>query len=213
MDLFDSATPEMKRMRNQRKEDSVLAQMMATSNVVEANEVVYHLNGEIHHTRDIFGPLSTENSPVSCERHHSIAPIWWLTSQNQIQDPTPKKRKTRKTAALSNISVNAPRLRAPRLRKNAVAETPLKRSSANIANLGPPAQPFSKGSTPNPLALANFGHRYVPTLEEDEEFRMTVGDMTKKRALSIFQDAPEVSPGRTESTLEDHRYDRFFRAR
>ena len=43
---------------------------------------------------------------------------------------------------------------------------------------------------------------------------MTLGDPDKKRTLSIFQDAPEVSPGRTESTLEDHRYDRasFFSA-
>lgn len=71
MDLFDSATPEMKRMRNQRKDDSVLEQMMATSNGVEPNEVVYNLNGEIHHTRDIFGPLSVENSPVSCEIYPS----------------------------------------------------------------------------------------------------------------------------------------------
>lgn len=65
-----------------------------------------------------------------------------------------------------------------------------------------------QGSTPNPLV--NFGHRYVPTLEEDEEFRLTVGDMSKKRGFGIFQDAhaPEVSPSRTESTLEDHRYDR-----
>lgn len=79
MDLFDSATPEMKRMRNQRKDESVLEQMIATSNDVEPNEVVYDLNGEIHHTRDIFGPLSTENSPVS-ERPPSMIPTLVLIS-------------------------------------------------------------------------------------------------------------------------------------
>jgi geranylgeranyl transferase type-2 subunit beta len=68
MDLFDSATPEMKRMRNQRKDSSILDQMMATSTGVEPTEVVYHLDGKVSHSRDIFGPLSTENSPVSSQR-------------------------------------------------------------------------------------------------------------------------------------------------
>lgn len=65
MDLFDSATPEMKRMRNQRKDSSILEQMIATSTGVEPTEVVYYLDGQVSHSRDIFGPLSAENSPVS----------------------------------------------------------------------------------------------------------------------------------------------------
>ena len=68
MDLFDSATPEMKRMRNQRKDSSILDQMKATSTEVEPTEVVYHPDGKVSHSRDIFGPLSTENSPVSSQR-------------------------------------------------------------------------------------------------------------------------------------------------
>jgi hypothetical protein len=205
MDLFDSATPEMKRMRNQRKDTSVLEQMMATSTGVEPTEIVYHPNGQVSHSRDIFGPLSTENSPVSCYRHPLTIPTMLLiSSQNQIQDPTPKKRKSRKTAALLDVSVNAPRIRAPRPRKNTASQTPLKCPSAALGNHGLPAHSFIQGSIPNPLA--NFGERYAPTSEEDVEFRMTIGGMTKKRAFGIFQDAPEVSPGWTESTLEDHRY-------
>jgi hypothetical protein len=57
----------------------------------------------------------------------------------------------------------------------------------------------------NPLT-AGFGRRYTPTAEEDEEFRLTVEDMGKKRTFNIFQDIPEVSPARTETSLEDHRY-------
>jgi hypothetical protein len=64
MDLFDSATPELKRMRNQKKDGSILEQMMATSKEVEPAEISYHPNGEFRASRDIFGPLSTENSPV-----------------------------------------------------------------------------------------------------------------------------------------------------
>ena len=71
--------------------------------------------------------------------------------------------------------------------------------------LAPPPVFFKPTPALNPLA-ADFGRRFVPSAEEDEEFRMTVEDMGKKRAFSIFQEAPEVSPARTEASLEDHRY-------
>lgn len=59
--------------------------------------------------------------------------------------------------------------------------------------------------TLNPLA---FGSRFTPSNEEEEEFRITLGDIgRKKRSFGVFQDAPEVSPGRTESPLEDHPFD------
>jgi hypothetical protein len=64
MDLFDSATAEMKRMRNQRKDGSILEQMIATSTVVEPLEYSYHPDGQFRYARDIFGPPSTETSPV-----------------------------------------------------------------------------------------------------------------------------------------------------
>lgn len=64
MNLFDSATLEMKRMRNQRKDGSILQQMMASSAEVEPTEVSYNPDGEFRNSRNIFGPLSTENSPV-----------------------------------------------------------------------------------------------------------------------------------------------------
>lgn len=65
---------------------------------------------------------------------------------------------------------------------------------------------------------------FTPSIDEDEEFRVTVETMGKKRRLSIFKDAMEDSPGkamhitistneanshkgRTESPLEEHRYE------
>lgn len=65
MDLFDSATAEMKRMRNQRKDGSILELMMAASAEVQPTETSYHPNGAFRTARNIFGPLSTETSPVS----------------------------------------------------------------------------------------------------------------------------------------------------
>ncbi|CZR51048.1 uncharacterized protein PAC_00923 [Phialocephala subalpina] len=190
MDLFDSATPDMKRMRNQKKDNNVLESMIATSLAVEPAEISYHPNGEFRASRDIFGPLSTENSPKSA---------------------SPKKRRTSRKAAgsaLNDLSVNAPRLRAPRRRKAAAGQSPRK-SGLSSTQAGPPIflQPTP---TLNPLALEN--RRFHPSAEEDEEFRMTVGglglqqDDRKKRAFTIFQDAPQVSPGRTETPLEDHGY-------
>jgi hypothetical protein len=65
MDLFDSATPEMKRLRNQKKDVSKLAQMKALSSEITPTEIVYSIDGEFQKERDIFGPLSCETSPVS----------------------------------------------------------------------------------------------------------------------------------------------------
>jgi len=64
MNLFDSATPEMKRMRNQRKDSNVMRQMKARSAEIEPAEISYFADGEFRASRDIFGPLSDEESPV-----------------------------------------------------------------------------------------------------------------------------------------------------
>ncbi|APA09036.1 hypothetical protein SS1G_02908 [Sclerotinia sclerotiorum 1980 UF-70] len=176
MDLFDSATAEMKRMRNQRKDGSILELMMAASAEVQPTEISYHPDGAFRTSRNIFGPLSTETSP---------------------------KRRTRK-AALTDVSVNVPRLRAGRPPRDSV-RSPEKRQIP--ARMRQPAGQLALQPTPtlNPLA---FGARFTPSNEEDEEFRMTMEEMgAKKRSFSVFQDAPEISPGRTESPLEDHRFD------
>ncbi|KAK6587415.1 hypothetical protein PZA11_000705 [Diplocarpon coronariae] len=186
MNLFDSATPEMKRMRNQRKDHSVLDDMKATSLLIEADEVSYHPNGEFRGSRDIFGPLSTESSPVA----PSI--------------PSARKRRPRKPT-FADVSVNAPRIRAPRGKKlTAANRSPQKRSVPPMVSR--PNVYLHPAPALNPLA---FERRYIPSAEEDEEFRLTVGEFgNKKRGFNVFQDGlPEISPGRTETPLEDHRFD------
>lgn len=105
---------------------------------------------------------------------------------------------------MTDVSVNAPRLRAGRPPRNS-ARSPEKRQVP--ARMRQPAGQLGSQPTPtlNPLA---FGARFTPSNEEDEEFRITMEEMgAKKRSFGVFQDAPEVSPGRTESPLEDHRFD------
>lgn len=72
MGIFDSATLDMRRRRNQKKAYSVIQSLMATSEVVEATEMVYDAEGELQRERTITGnpneddgmePLDGESSP------------------------------------------------------------------------------------------------------------------------------------------------------
>ncbi|SPQ18603.1 6a9b66bd-97af-46a6-a21f-99603936441c [Thermothielavioides terrestris] len=63
MGLFDSADEVQKRMRNQRKADSVLKQMEEASSGIEPNEFVWAENGELQRMRDIYATPSIEGSP------------------------------------------------------------------------------------------------------------------------------------------------------
>jgi hypothetical protein len=65
MDLFDSATAEMKRMRNQKKDGTALEQMMQSSMEVEPTEWVFNADGQFRKARDIFDDESSEIGPVS----------------------------------------------------------------------------------------------------------------------------------------------------
>ncbi len=64
MDLFDSATAEMKKLRNQKKDGTALQQMKLSSAEIEPTEWIFNADGELRRTRDIFDE-STESSPVS----------------------------------------------------------------------------------------------------------------------------------------------------
>ncbi|KAK4157841.1 hypothetical protein C8A00DRAFT_29227 [Chaetomidium leptoderma] len=63
MGLFDSADEIQKRMRNQRKDDSVLRNMEETSSGIEPNEFVWTEAGEFRRVRDIYATPSIEGSP------------------------------------------------------------------------------------------------------------------------------------------------------
>ncbi|KAL0938695.1 uncharacterized protein CTRU02_205305 [Colletotrichum truncatum] len=65
MSLFDSATPEQKKKRNQRKDASVLQQMMLDSQSVTSTELVSNLRFEVERTRDVYDAPSVEGSPLA----------------------------------------------------------------------------------------------------------------------------------------------------
>nr|POE63659.1 hypothetical protein CFP56_04562 [Quercus suber] len=69
MACFDSATPDMKRKRNQKKSHSVVEQLMATSAVIEPLEMVFDASGTLRKERTITGNLDNDDddSPLSGE--------------------------------------------------------------------------------------------------------------------------------------------------
>lgn len=63
MDIFDSATPEMRRKRNQKKDVSVVEQLQANSVVVEPTEFVFEADGTKKKEKVINGRVDLSSSP------------------------------------------------------------------------------------------------------------------------------------------------------
>ncbi|KAK3996414.1 hypothetical protein QBC44DRAFT_355578 [Cladorrhinum sp. PSN332] len=107
MGLFDSASEYQKRRRNQRKDESVLRNMIETSATITATEYVWDEDGDFQRTRDIYATPSVEGSPERMfeERERdrkkkrgrrAVAPTTRRTST----------RTTRKTAAMIKRDVD-----------------------------------------------------------------------------------------------------------
>ncbi|KAL4949554.1 hypothetical protein BDW69DRAFT_188189 [Aspergillus filifer] len=90
MDIFDSATEQMKRKRNQKKDESILKMMERTSMGVEPTEMVFSPTGILRKQRVISGNVE-DSSPLKGET------------------PIPKKRATRPKRVLSQLDANAQR--------------------------------------------------------------------------------------------------------
>lgn len=76
MNLFDAANEEMKKMRNQRKDKSVIDQMEAFSTTISRDELVYNLDFDLTRTRDVYDSPSVESSPVSSRCFDGYCGLW-----------------------------------------------------------------------------------------------------------------------------------------
>ena len=88
MDIFDSATPEMRRKRNQKKDSSVVEQLELNSQEVEATELIFTPQGSFKRLRRISSSDSDEGNEIDIK----------------VESPRP----TRRRQALANMDVNAP---------------------------------------------------------------------------------------------------------
>lgn len=67
MDIFDSATPEMRRKRNQKKDISVVERLELNSQEVEPTELIFTPLGTFKKQRRISGSVYDDSSPVKLE--------------------------------------------------------------------------------------------------------------------------------------------------
>lgn len=93
MDMFDSATPEMRRKRNQKKHGSVLLLLQATSEETEALEMVFR-DGNLAKERTITGNPESDDSLISGESE----------PEPDVADKKPVRRRPRAPLAEKNIN-------------------------------------------------------------------------------------------------------------
>ncbi|KAI9857802.1 MAG: hypothetical protein M1813_008053 [Trichoglossum hirsutum] len=170
MGLFDSATPEQKRTRNQKKDGTVLAQMEINSTEVEPNELIFRPDFDLKKERRITGP----DDDRSCVDEQS----------------PPRKRVSRaKRSALADKSVNVAATKKPKARRAGKDNRVPK-----AGGLGTQSKPLPEALSGRVAdAQRREGRRFSPTEDETEEFRLTVGNLgqKKKRGFDIFRDLEE----------------------
>lgn len=172
MDIFDSATPAMKRKRNQKKDGSVLEQMMINSAEVEPTELIFTPEGKLKKQRLITGMVES-SSPIKEE------------------SPKPKRRRSNpKKPALAEINNNYQRL--IKLNKGAKPRHVVREIRvADIQQVSRDALAALNASSA--MWAQNNNCPYMPTGEEGNEWKLTSGNLGPKNAsgFTIFADTEQ----------------------
>ncbi|KAL9618836.1 MAG: hypothetical protein Q9160_006495 [Pyrenula sp. 1 TL-2023] len=165
MSIFDSASDEMKKKRNQKKDGSLLKQMEKTSEIVEPQEIIYSPQGSLAKIRTITGMVE-DSSPLKGE------------------SPIPKKRlpkaKRPPLAPISGNIVHRPR----RETKPGLTNGKLHESRETVWQGFPLYEQRSSSNTSFHQSSA-----FVPTEDENREFKMTVGNLKPRSSgIQVFKD-------------------------
>lgn len=153
MHLFDAATTEMRRRRNQKKDGSALMQMEKTSKNVYPTEVIYSEEWTAVKHRPITGMVE-DSSPLKGE------------------SPLPKKTVRRKRQALAEISANIPRNAKRSVKLEQPQATRRRDGVSGLTNHTSPSLPSSSNS-----ASRAARSRFSPTEDETMEFKLKVADL------------------------------------
>jgi hypothetical protein len=164
MDLFDAATEEMRRRRNQKKDGSALRKMERTSKSVVPDEAIYSPGGSWLKTRVITGNFE-DTSP--------------LRGETPVPKPTRKRRQplAETDGNVSRASSLRGKTRRRRSRTRGLKELPREESPYF------PSSPVAGSYRP--------ASRFAPTQDENMEFKLTVGnikDRQKRGNFAIFND-------------------------
>lgn len=161
MDLFDAATPEMKRKRNQKKDTSIVDRLEKYALDVEPNEMIWTPTGSLWKERTISGQVDFDSSPYKLSA---------LT-------PEPKKRKTssRVTAKNSAIKTSTTKAKTTKTTTRATKRVPLAPKDAN-ASLYRPAT--GQLGFPPPIPLFGVVNSAAPVKSPKK----------RKRKIEVFDD-------------------------
>ncbi|KAF2222196.1 hypothetical protein BDZ85DRAFT_283303 [Elsinoe ampelina] len=163
MDLFDSATPEMRRKRNQKKSLDVVDRLQATSNMIEATEVVYTPEIIESKARAITGLPHSSVSPFKKAAAPPAKKVRVSSAAGRslaVQDASipPLKRRARTSSARTTVANGTGKPK--RGRKPKAATTPALEIGTS------PEKVFKEVETPvqvaaNVLAVLNSPFSYV----------------------------------------------------
>lgn len=173
MDIFDAATEQMRRKRNQRKDDSMLKMMEKTSLDTQPTEMVFSPTGILRKERFISGEVD-DNSPLKGET------------------PIPKTRPIRpRRAALSRADPNI-LLQRRKGRKRAKNETHRHVDGASEPNEmeDQPNEPESPEYVPTSYQNGFYAALQPSLADEDDDWKLAVNTASRKshRKLAVFHD-------------------------
>lgn len=179
MDIFDSATQQMRRKRNQKKDESILRMMEKTSMCVEPTELIFSPTGILRKQRVISGNVE-DSSPLKGET------------------PIPKRRSVRpKRGLLSQADPNIPHGQ-DRKRSKKSAGYGLHKQSDAPSRLD---SHFPRSPTAPLPALHRSGY-YSPKKGESDELELSIRAFERKSrdGFEVFQD----EEGKYEMSFKDH---------
>ena len=168
MDIFDSASPEAQRQRNQKKDDSILRRMELNSVVVEPLEQIFWPEGTLKKERIITGMV--ESSPLKEE------------------SPKPRRRRaTRDKGILKNASTNKLKAAKP----SGFPKRSYRDENSHAVHLGDISKrALDAFDTPLPT-YPTQAHPYGdPVDDENVEWELTAGNpkVSRKRGFVVYDD-------------------------
>ncbi|PYH93460.1 hypothetical protein BO71DRAFT_478239 [Aspergillus ellipticus CBS 707.79] len=176
MDIFDSATKQMRRRRNQKKDESILRMMEKTSLCVEPTELVFSPTGILRKQRVISGNVE-DSSPLKGET------------------PIPKRRANHPKRVLSQVDSNVHRGQD---RKRSRKTSKRNENSVDEDTGGRDIQ-ILQGSLASQRQLCHGSHG-----DDMNEFTMSFKDnqLKPRNGFSVFRDMPDHCKA---SSMNHHR--------
>ena len=178
MNIFDSATEQMRRKRNQKKDGTMLKRMEKTSEDIEPTELVFSPNGTLRKQRLISGMVE-DSSPLKGET------------------PIPKRRVVRpKRAPLARTDPNTFN---PAGLGGRNGKPSFNQQAQTLAELSRQTLPLIDSPTID-RSFRYFDSNYSPAVDDNTDFRLTFGGFDQKkprRGFTVFSgDEPQMKATR-----------------